>query len=74
MEALELLEELKSSRILEFIETFQTKLPLATVFLPKEQRMALKAQLKAAASEAAEPEDEKPANGDALLIEPSAEK
>jgi hypothetical protein len=65
---------MKSSRVSEFRESCQKKFPLATVFLPKEQLATLKAQLHAITNGVAEATDEKPGNGDALLIEPSGEQ
>lgn len=76
VDAIKLLEELKSEHSSKFIDGCRKKLPLATVFLPKEEIARLKQQLStnATANGTTDPGEQKHANGDALLIEPTNEQ
>ncbi|KIM24065.1 hypothetical protein M408DRAFT_331983 [Serendipita vermifera MAFF 305830] len=72
LEALSLLEEIKSERASEFREGCRTKMPLSTVFLTAEQLAELRKEKQEA--NAATEAGQKAENGDALVIEPSGEQ
>ncbi|KAG8790131.1 hypothetical protein FRC17_009005, partial [Serendipita sp. 399] len=67
-EALRLLEEVNSTRVTEFREACQKKLPLSTVFLSKDELAKLRQ--KTAAPQDTEAAEGKATNGD-LVIEPT---
>ncbi|CCA77834.1 related to n-terminal acetyltransferase 1 [Serendipita indica DSM 11827] len=72
LEALKLLEDIKSTRMDEFRDGCKKKLPLSTVFLPSEELEALRKKYKTSETNDGPENSQEKDQNDALLIEPSS--